>query len=57
MKMRYLEMPLPVFLFRYPQFVPVFPPDIFADSRYIVRFDPSSGCVEIGFVGDTWHLN
>lgn len=38
-----------------PDLVKYLPPDVFTDSRYIVRID-FSGCIEFGFPDDDWFI-
>lgn len=52
----YTQMPLQMFLAIYPEFKQMFPPHIFNDPRYVVRFRPGDERVEVGFPGDAWQI-
>lgn len=52
----YIQLPLATFLQLRPNFVSYFPLRIFHDARYVVRFRPSSGELEVGFPEDDWSI-
>lgn len=54
----YLQFSLPVFVKMFPEFAKMLPPLFdFSDSNYIVRVDPASGRVEIGYTEDAWLID
>lgn len=56
-KHKYFELPVSQFLARYPQFRDLLPQPVLYDSRYLVRFVPESGLVEVGFRDDAWTIS
>lgn len=51
----YIELPLKIFLKRYPNFIFLLPPFIdLEDDNYIVRF--KNGIIELGYSSDDWTL-
>ena len=52
--MKYIQLPLATFLRLHPEFLEMFPLRIFHDDRYVVRLQPDSGRLEVGFLSDNW---
>lgn len=51
----YIELPLKIFLKRYPNFIFLLPSFIdLEDDNYIVRF--KNGIIEFGYTSDDWTL-
>lgn len=53
-RMNYIQLPLATFLQLHPEFLEMFPLRIFHDDRYVVRLQPDSGRLEVGFPSDNW---
>jgi hypothetical protein len=56
-KLKYFELPIAQFLRLYPQFADILPPPVLSDPRYIVRFNPDSELLEVGFSEDVWAIS
>ena len=54
---RYIQLPLNVFRSLFPEQSELIPP-IFDenDPRYMVRYDYTSGIIEVGYEEDTWRI-
>ena len=55
-RLNYIQLPLATFLQLHPEYLQLFPLRIFHDPRYVVRLDPASGRMEVGFPEDSWHI-
>lgn len=52
-KLNYVEMPLKLFVNRFPDFVQMLPPALdLNDDKYIVRI--KDGVIEFGYLEDDW---
>ena len=54
--LNYVQLPLSTFLQLHPDYLSIFPLRYFHDPRYVVRMQPSSGRLEIGFPEDDWEI-
>lgn len=52
----YIQLPLSTFLQLHPEYLEFFPLRVFHDPQYVVRVQPASGTVEVGFPGDRWTI-
>lgn len=57
-KMEYMELPLVVFRHAFPEIAEMLPKvlRITNDPRYIVRFCPERGTLEVGYREDNWSV-
>lgn len=55
-ELNYIQLPLSTFLQLHPQYIEFFPLRYFHDPNYVVRLQPSSGTLEVGFPSDDWEI-